>query len=55
MFLHLSVILFTGEVGGMCGWEGVCVWQGGMHGGGMWARGTCMAGEGACVAGGHAW
>ena len=66
MFLHLSVILFTGGRG----WQGVCVaggvhgrgwraWQGGMHGGGIHGGGECMAGgmhhRGACVAGGHPW
>ena len=42
MFLHLSVILFTGG-GGMCGRGGVC------------GRG-CVCGRGhACMVGGHAW
>ena len=39
LFLHLSVILFTG--GGRT-WQGGCMW---------WGEGACMAG-GACVAGG---
>ena len=61
MFLHLSVILSTGE----CAWQGACM-AGGMHGRGVcgrghaWQRG-CMVGGGACawqgaVCGGrHAW
>ena len=47
MFLHLSVILFTG--GGMCGERGCG--KGGMHGKGVhvWQRGcTCMAKVGMC-------
>ena len=58
MFLHLSVILFTG--GGVCGgghvWQGVC-----MAGGHAWWGGACVA-RGSCVArracmagGGRAW
>ena len=62
MFLHLSVILFTGGGVGMHG-RGTCVagcvciggghaWQG-TCGGGMHGRGACVAG---CVCGGgHAW
>ena len=51
MFLHLSVIVFTG--GGACmagghAWQGVCM-AGGMHGGEHAWQGACVAG--ACVAG----
>ena len=56
IFLHLSVILFTGG----------CAWQGGMRGrdacmaGGHAWQGACMVRgcawqEGVCVVGGHAW
>ena len=53
MFLHVSVILFTG---------GACM-VGAVYGGGMHGRGVCMAGgvcgRGACMGGvcgrGHAW
>ena len=46
---------------GVC-MAGVCVWQGGMHGRGVWGghawQGACVAGgvlrQGVCVAG-HAW
>ena len=46
MFLHLSVILFTGG----CAWQGGMCGRGDMHGGGH-AWGACVAG-GACMAGG---
>ena len=61
MFLHVSVILFTGRVsmaGGACvagghAWQGHA-WQGGMRGGGdMHGRGMC--GRGACMARGNVW
>ena len=39
MFLHLSVILFTRRIEGLCVAKGEHAWQGDMHG-----RGTCMAG-----------
>ena len=53
MFLHLSVILFTG---GGHAWQGACMaggmhgrehaWQWGMHGGGCAGQGgVCIAGE----------
>ena len=55
MFLHLSVILFTGGVHTRGVWYGDMrgrggVWQGAGH---MWQKGMC--GRGACVAGAHAW
>ena len=60
MFLHVSVILFTGG----CAWQvGGGVVGGPCMAGGMCGRGVCKAGGcawwggggGACMAGGHAW
>ena len=44
MFLHVSVILFTGEVFGLCPW--------GLHlGGGVFCLGGLCLGTGVCVRG----